>query len=151
LSPQWRKLLLAVHVIVSVGLLGTDAAVLALVTSGWLGSDPVTVYPAARLVGVILLLPLALLALVTGIALGLVTPWGLLRYWWVLISLLLTTAGTILAVAVLLPDLGAASAAALARRTIPTPSGLVSDSGAACCVLAATALLSYYKPFGRTR
>lgn len=150
LPPPWRKLLLTVHVIVSVGLLGTDAAVLALVTSGWLGdADPVTVYPAAHLLGTDLLLPLALLALVTGLALGLLTPWGLLRHWWVLISLVVNTGGTVLAVSVLLPGLDAAATAALAGHAVASPPSLVRDSGAACCVLIATVAISYYKPFGR--
>lgn len=152
LSPPWRKLLLSVHVIVSVGLLGTDTAVLALVTSGWLGdAGPVTIYPAARLLGTDLLLPLALLALVTGLALGLLTPWGLLRYWWVLISLVVNTAGTVLAVFVLLPGLDAAATAALAGHAVASPSSLVRDSGAACGVLITTVAISYVKPFGRIR
>lgn len=152
LSPPWRKLLLTIHVIVSVGLLGTDTAVLALVTSGWLGdAGPVTVYPAAHLLGTDLLLPLALLALVTGLALGLLTPWGLLRHWWVLISLVVNTAGTVLAVFVLLPGLDAAATAALAGQAVASPPSLVRDSGAACCVLITTVAISYYKPFGRIR
>ncbi|WP_327290196.1 hypothetical protein [Streptomyces sp. NBC_01198] len=152
LSPPWRKLLLTIHVTVSVGLLGTDAAVVALVTSGWLGhARPVTVYPAAHLLGEYLLLPLALLALVTGLALGLLTPWGLLRYWWVLISLAVNTVGTALAVFVLLPGLDTAATAALAGHAVASPSSLVRDSGAACCVLIATVAISYYKPFGRIR
>lgn len=152
MSPPWRKLLLTVHVVVAVGLLGADAAVLALVTAGWLGgAGPVTVYPAAHLLGTALLLPLALLALVTGVALGLLTPWGLLRHWWVLISLVVNTAGTVLAVFVLLPSLGAAASAALAGHAVASPSSLVRSSGSACCVLIATVAISYYKPFGRIR
>ena len=39
LPPQWRKALRAAHVTVSVGLLGSDAAVLTLASAGRLGSD----------------------------------------------------------------------------------------------------------------
>lgn len=151
LPPPWRKLLLAGHVTVSVGLLGTDSAVLTLVASGWLGTKPITVYPAAHMIGTYLLLPLALLAVLTGVALGLLTRWGLLRYWWVLISLVATSAGTLLAVFVLLPELDSAASAATADQPVTAPSGLVVDSGAACLVLAGTVLISYYKPLGRIR
>src|ERR1700712_3065309 len=37
-----------------------------------------------------LVIPGAFAALVSGIALSLVTPWGLTRYWWVLVKLVLT-------------------------------------------------------------
>ena len=37
-----------------------------------------------------LVIPGAFAALVSGIALSLVTPWGLARYWWVLVTLVLT-------------------------------------------------------------
>jgi hypothetical protein len=151
LPSRWRKVLRAAHVTVSVGLLGSDAAVLALTSAGRLGSDPVTVYPAAHLIGELLLLPLAVLALVTGIVLGLLTPWGLLRYWWVVISLAVTAGGTVLATFVLVPGLDVAASAALARHPVADTTGLVRDSGAACGVLIATVVLSYVKPFGRVR
>ncbi|MBM9509234.1 hypothetical protein [Actinacidiphila acididurans] len=151
LPPQWRKALRAAHVTVSIGLLGSDAAVLTLVSAGRLGSNPVTVYPAAHLIGQLLLLPLAVLALATGVALGLLTPWGLLRYWWVAISLAITAGGTALATFVLVPGLGSAASAALARHPVADATGLVRDSGAACCVLIATIALSYAKPFGTVR
>jgi len=51
LPQPWRKLLLAVHVAASVSVLGTDLALLALGIASVGGADPVTIYPAARLVG----------------------------------------------------------------------------------------------------
>ncbi len=155
LSSPWRKLLLSVHIIVSVGLLGTDAAVLILCIAGARGSDPRTVYPAAHLIGVTLLVPLALLAVATGLALGLLTPWGVVRYWWVTIKLALNVAGIVLALLVLVPTLGAAADAATAVAGAPVPSadrlGLVRDAAAASLVLVMTVLLAVYKPFGRLR
>ena len=150
LSPPWRKALRIVHVVASLGLLGADAAVLALAVAGWQGSNPLTVYPAGYLLGEFLVLPLALLALSTGVTLGLLTPWGLLRYWWVLISLVFTAGGTLLALFVLVPTLSAAAGVALAGGVPADTYGLVKDSGGASGVLLVTILLSYYKPFGRT-
>jgi hypothetical protein len=151
LTPRWRKLLMVVHLIVSLGLLGSDAAVLVLVIAGWLGSAASTVYPAAYLLGVTLLVPLGLLALVTGILQGLLTPWGLLRYWWVVVKLVLIVAGNLLAVFVLVPSLAAAAQTA-ATGTLPdNPFGLVRDASGATTVLIVTVVLSIYKPFGRLR
>lgn len=151
LSPPWRKLLMVVHLIVAVGLLGSDLAVLVLVTSGWRGAEPVTVYPAAHLISVVVLVPLALLAVATGLLQGLLTPWGLLRHWWVTIKLVLTVAGTVLALFVLTPSLAGAEQAALAGMSVAPVDkiGLVRASSAASVVLIVTVVLSVYKPFGR--
>lgn len=153
LSPRWRKTLVVVHVGTSVGLLGVDAAVLALDLAGAAGRDAPTVYPAARLLGGALLVPLALASLVTGMALGLFTPWGLVRHWWVAIKLTLTTAGTVLALVLLTPALSAAAGAALDGDVVPATQRweLVRNSGAASLVLVTTLVLSVVKPFGRIR
>src|SRR3954469_12310239 len=105
LAPRWRKLLLITHIGSSVGLLGTDATVLLLAVTGARGGDPAAVYPAARLIGSMLLVPAALLSLTTGVLLGLLTPWGLFRHWWVTAKLALTTAGAVLSLVVLTPAL----------------------------------------------
>jgi hypothetical protein len=153
LSPRWRKLLLTVHVAASVGLLGVDATVVALGVAGLRGSDPRTVYPAADLIGAALLLPLVLVALTSGVALGLLTPWGLLRHWWVTVKFALTVAGTVLAVLVLTPALGDAAQSARAGTALPATQRLelVRDAGAASVVLLTTVALSVHKPFGRLR
>src|SRR5215212_8305269 len=92
LSPRSRKLLLTLHIGSSVGLLGTDATVLLLAVTGARGGAPAAVYPAARLIGSLVLVPAALLSLTTGVLLGVLTPWGLFRHWWVTAKLALTTA-----------------------------------------------------------
>jgi hypothetical protein len=97
--------------------------------------------------------PLALLALTSGLALGLLTPWGLVRYWWVAIKLALTVAGTVLALLVLVPTLGTAATAAATGAPLSSAYrlGLVRDTAAASTVLITTVLLAVYKPFGRLR
>jgi hypothetical protein len=151
LSPRWRKLLLTTHIGTSVGLLGTDVTVLLLAVSGARGSDPVGVYPAARLIGSLLLVPAALLSLTTGVLLGLLTPWGLLRHWWVTAKLALTTAGAVLSLLVLTPALTALADGAGGSLPLAQRLELVRDSGAASGVLLVTLALSVYKPFGRIR
>lgn len=142
---------MVVHLIVAVGLLGSDLGVLVLVTDGWRGAAAVTVYPAAHLISVVVLVPLALLVVTTGVLQGLLTPWGLLKHWWVTIKLLLTIAGTMLALLVLTPSLAGAEQAALAGTGVPLSDkiGLVRSASAASVVLIVTVVLSVYKPFGR--
>src|SRR5215218_2354252 len=149
LAARWRKLLLTTHIGASVGLLGTDAGVLLLAVTGARGRSPDAVYPAAQLIGSLVLVPAALLSLATGVLLGLLTPWGLFRHWWVTVKLALTTAGAVLSLVVLTPALdGLADAPGgpLTQRL-----ELVRDSGAASVVLLCTLVLSVYKPFGRVR
>ena len=150
LAPTWRKLLLTTHIGSSVGLLGTDATVVLLAVTGACGSRPAAVYPAAQLIGSLLLVPAALLSMLTGVLLAVLTPWGLFRHWWVAVKLALTTAGAVLALVVLTPSL---SGLADARTPIPLAQRLelVRDSGAASLVLVGTLVLSVYKPFGRIR
>src|SRR3954463_10380764 len=147
LAPRWRKLLLVTHIGSSVGLLGADATVLLLAVTGARGGDPAAVYPAARLIGSLLLVPAAVLSLTSGVLLGLLTPWGLFRHWWVTAKLALTTAGAVLSLVVLTPALGGLAdgpGGPFAQRL-----ELVRDSGAASVVLLTTLVLSVYKPFGR--
>jgi hypothetical protein len=125
LSPRWRKLLVTAHVAATVSVLGADLVLLALGLSGAGGADPRTIYPAAHLVGTRLVAPLAALSLGSGLLLGLLTPWGLLRYWWVAIKLVITAALSGAVLFVLIPRLGAAATAA----TGPAPGMLTDGQG----------------------
>jgi hypothetical protein len=155
LSPRWRRLLLTVHLIVSVGLLGADAALIILNLAGLSGTDPATVYPAAHLIARAVVVPLALLALPTGLALGLLTPWGLIRYWWVTLKLGLTLVLSGMAVFVLTPRLGALADEATASPGVdlavadrlPVALAVMAAGG----VLILTVVLARYRPFGRLR
>ena len=153
LSPRWRKLLLTAHLIVAVGLLGADAALIALGIAGLRGADPATVYPAAHLVAVAVVVPLALLALATGLALGLLTQWGLVRHWWVTIKLALTVVLTGMALFLLTPRLGAladeATATAGAELAFADRLPVALAVMAAGAVLVLNVVLALYKPFGR--
>jgi hypothetical protein len=111
LSASWRKLLLTAHVAATVSVLGTDLVLLLLGLSSLSGADPRTIYPAAYLMGARLVAPLAVLSLSTGLLLGVLTPWGLFRYWWVTIKLAITTVLTGVVLFVLVPRLGAAAEA----------------------------------------
>ena len=129
LPPHSRRALLCWHVVSSVGWLGIDIGILVLVATGWGG--------AARLLGYAVLLPLALLSYVSGLLLGTLTPWGLLRYWWVAVKLALSTVGLALSVLVLLPGPDG-----------PAPAAAAAAAGLLLALLV-SAVLSVVKPFGR--
>jgi hypothetical protein len=154
LPQSWRNLLLSVHVAASVSVLGADLVLLVLGVASVSGADPVTIYPAASLIGTWLLAPLALTALATGLTLGLLTQWGLFTYWWVTIKLAIVTVLTGAVLFVLVPALGATAGAV----TGPTPrllsAGerlplLIAPASASTLLLVAL-LLAIFKPGWRT-
>ena len=94
MSPPVRKLMLTVHVTSSVGWLGAIAAYLALNVPALASKDEQTIRAAYLMMEPVMryaLIPLAATSLVTGIIQALGSPWGLLRHYWVTISLTLTT------------------------------------------------------------
>lgn len=94
LSRRNRRILLIVHVIVSVGWLGAGAAnvVLGITALRASGVPPYWCYRMIEVIDTWLVIPVAFSALVTGLVLGVGTPWGLIRHWWVLTKLVLTVA-----------------------------------------------------------
>jgi hypothetical protein len=153
LFPRWRKLLLVVHLVAAVGWVGAELVLLALAVSGVRGTDPRTVYPAAGLVGVWLVAPLAVVTLGTGLLQGLLTPWGLFRHWWVTIKLSLTTLMTGLVFFALLPGLRSAADAGTgsAALTATDRAQFLVPPSVASTLLVINVVLSVYKPGGRLR
>jgi len=162
LPPRWRNLLLTVHIVVAVGVLGTDLVLLTLATTALASRDPELVragYLAMGLLGEAVLLPLALAAPLTGILLGLGTAWGLARHWWVLTKLVLTIAVATAAVFVLRPALDRAAAQALQVPLAELPTTGIGQLGVAVTlapagallVLVAIVTLAVFKPWGQTR
>ncbi len=155
LSPQWRKPLLTLHVATAVSVLGTDLVLLVLGIASVTGAEPQTIYPAAHLVATWLLAPLAIVALGTGVLLGLLTQWGLLRYWWVTIKLGLTAILTAVILFVLVPRLGVAVETATAPDPRPFTNAerlpLVAAPAAGVTLLILMVVLAIYKPSWRLR
>jgi hypothetical protein len=154
MSPGIRKLMLTVHVTSSVGWLGAIVAYVALNAPVYLSDDEQTVRAAYLMMEPVLryaLIPLAAVALVTGIVQALGTPWGLLRHYWVTISLVLTA----FAFVVLMLHLPAVEAMAAVAAD---PAGDVDQLGGdlfhavgGLVVLLVPLALNIYKPRGLTR
>jgi hypothetical protein len=99
MSAPVRRLVLTVHVMVSVGWIGALAGFLVLAIVGVVSEDALTVrscYLAMDLVNRFVIVPAALLALGTGIIQAMGTPWGLLRHYWVVLKLVIIAAATVL-------------------------------------------------------
>jgi hypothetical protein len=86
-------LVVFVHVAVSVGWMGAGAAnVVLAMTAGYTSTVEVrrVCYLMMEQVDEFVIIPLAFAELISGLLLCWVTPWGLARYWWALVKLLLT-------------------------------------------------------------
>ncbi len=149
-----RKLVLAVHLTASLGWLGAVMAYVALGISATRTADAEVVrsaWTAMELVGWVVIVPLAVASLVTGVVVSLGTPWGLVRHYWVLISLGLT----ILATAVLLLHMPSVSATArIARESdgaqLAQLGGDLGHAVGGLVVLLVVTVLNVYKPQGLT-
>ena len=94
-GKRTRHLLVFAHVVVSLGWMGAGLANVVLAMTGGYTSDAAVrrvCYQMISAVDTFLVIPGAFAALVSGIVLSLVTPWGLVRHWWVLSKLVLTVA-----------------------------------------------------------
>jgi hypothetical protein len=150
LSPFERKAALTAHVIASVGWLGADVVLLALGVAGLATADVPTrdaVYRTAWLLGPYVLLPFGLLALLSGVLLGLGTKWGLLRHRWVVAKLVGTLGAVVAVTFALLPTLHSAYAGVAAGRGPGDAAySLVAAPSVALALYTAMTVLSYWKP-----
>lgn len=110
LSQRWRKTVLVVHIIGAGTWIGVDVMVAVLVLVGWASPDAQLAGLAYRALGTFVVAPMlaaGLVTLATGLMLGLGTKWGLARFWWVLIKLVLTVVMCTLIVVALQPEMAA--------------------------------------------
>jgi len=157
MPPGLRKIVLIAHVVSSVGWFGAVAAFLALAIAGLTGHDARLVraaYLAMELTGWYVIVPLSLASFLTGLVSSVGTTWGLFRYYWVVVKLVIIIPATILLLVHMQPISDVARAAAettlsatdLQRLRIE----LVAEAGAALVVLLVATTLSVYKPRGMT-
>jgi hypothetical protein len=160
MTPSFTKFALTTHITTSVGWLGAVAGFLVLSIAGVASHDSEVVrgvYISMNLIGLYVIVPLSLAALLTGLVQSLGTHWGLFRHYWVLTKFLLTIGATWL---LLLHQF--ATVARAARRVSAAAPGvfpevgelavqLLGDAGLALLALLAITTLSVYKPWGRTR
>lgn len=155
LPPAWRKGFVGLHVVSSGGLIGATAGVIILAlraaTAGH--TDAHALYESGLTFAFALAIPFSFGSLLTGLVLGFGTPWGVLRYYWVvakialLIAIILTGA---LAVGPGLERLADDSAAGLQKAALGDDRYYLTLAGVANLVFILTAIgLGVFKPWGR--
>lgn len=159
MNPALRKLNLTAHITFSVGWLGSAAAFLALAVANLTSQDVQTVraaYLSMKVIGWVVIVPLSIASLLTGLVQSLGTRWGLFRHFWVLMKLLITVFSTLVLLMFmqnLSESAGAAAGPALSLSDLSVlrkPAAL-QHSGVGLLLLLAATALSVYKPWGLTR
>ncbi|MDT0455616.1 DUF2269 domain-containing protein [Streptomyces sp. DSM 41527] len=153
LSRPARRALLVLHIAVSVSWLGLTLGLLALGVTGYTTGSPDMAgiaYRAMKIFGDWLVLPVALVSLVSGLVLSLGTAWGLARHRWVCVKFWLTLITVLLSVFSLRPGINDLAAEAAAGAPHPDISLVVAPAVATATYLFLTAI-SVLKPWGPTR
>jgi hypothetical protein len=157
LSRPIRRTLLLAHIACAGTWLGMDVVLGVLVFDAMSSAaDPgsAVLVAAAAAVGAWPLAVIAVLTLLTGVALGLGTPYGLVRHWWVGLKLAITVVLAVLIVVLLVPLLEGAGEAARSAITDrrPVPVGLlVYPPVVSSSALLVAMALAVFKPWGRIR
>jgi hypothetical protein len=153
MRPRLRKAVLTAHVVSAVGWIGAVAAYLMLALAAET-SDSVETVRAAFIAMELLyfaLVPLATVALLTGLAQALGTSWGLLRHYWVLAKFVLTVVAFVVMV------LNLEKVSEHAEHVVhSSAAGLsaahdVQHALGGLVILLLTAILGLHKPRGLTR
>jgi hypothetical protein len=161
LSPALRKAVLVLHIVTAISWMGVDIALLALLITARTTDDPALVasgFTAVRMIVPVAVPPLSLGILATGLFLGLGTRWGVLRYWWVVVKLLLSLVMTALVFVSLVPAVntiavaapGTISADALRASLGALPTMLLFPPVVSFLMLGVAAVLSIFKPWHQT-
>ncbi|MEV5607080.1 DUF2269 domain-containing protein [Streptomyces sp. NPDC052225] len=154
LQRRPRRALLVVHVAASACWLGVTLGLLALaVTATTTGAGP-AVEASARSMKLFadwLVIPLALLTLLSGLVLSLGTPWGLARHRWIYVKFWLTLATTTASVLVLRPGVDDAVATISAGGQVPRAADLLAGPIVSLASYVFMTAISVLKPWGLTR
>lgn len=158
LDKQVRKGVLLVHIASAGTWLGLDIAMAVAIFTAVGTDDPSTKALAYQALGQFIYWPLlasSTLCLASGVLMGLGTSYGLVRYWWVTIKLVLNIVLTLLVVFALRPgvmeladqgrEVAAGGSVTFAEDSILFPP-IVS-----LIALTVAFVLSTFKPFGRIR
>jgi hypothetical protein len=162
MTPALRKLTITAHVTFSIGWLGAVAAFLVLSIAGLTSHDAEVVrgaYLSMDLISRFIVIPMCFAALATGLLQALGTPWGLFRYYWIVMKFGLAIFATI---ALLIHQFavmaeaakrvsGAAAETLFSAELGPLKTELVRAPSLAILLLLVVTTLGVYKPWGLTR
>lgn len=158
LGRRARTVVLIVHILAASAWIGIDVLVAVLVGVGSLAADPALRGLAYQALAQFVVLPMAVAAVVSllsGILLGLGTRWGLVRYWWVAVKLVLNALMVTLIVVLLQPGMAEVGLAgrqlAADGATAVDTSFLVFPPAVSLSMLTLAVVLAVAKPWGRIR
>ncbi len=162
MTPAVRKLTITAHVTFSVGWLGAVAAFLVLSIAGLTSHDAEVVrgaYLSMELISRFVIIPMSFAAVATGLLQALGTPWGLFRYYWIVMKFGLAIFATVAllmhqfaVMAVAAKRVSGAAAETLFAADFGTlKTELVRAPSLAILLLLGVTTLGVYKPWGLTR
>lgn len=161
LAPAVRKSLLVLHAVTGISWMGVDIALLVLLITARTTNDAalvISAFHAIRMIVPVAVPPLSFGILITGLILGWGTSWGLVRYWWVLVKLLLSLVMTVLVFSSLVPAINSLaipsttslSAEAVRASMGSIPTQLMFPPVVSFLMLGIATVLSIFKPWRRT-
>jgi hypothetical protein len=144
LGRRPRRAVLVAHVLSSVGWFGVAGMVLfLLLVAGSNGTgDARAVYRVVE-TSIWVSVPVAAVSGLTGVLLGLGTPWGVAKHWWVVLK-------EIAFVPLVMTDLLVVAPSVHDAARGGSTAGLFDPAIAHCVVLALASVVSILTPFGRT-
>jgi uncharacterized membrane protein len=153
LGKDLRKTWLVIHIVSAGAWIGMDLAMAVLVFTAMWTSDPQTAalcYQVLELFAVWPMLISGVICLISGVALGLGTKYGLVRYWWVAVKLVLNV---VLCVLVLFALRSGVQEAAEYGRTMtgPAPGDMIFPPIVSTVSLLFATVISVFKPWGKVR
>ncbi len=158
LTPHVRKLALTAHVTSSVGWVGALAVFFAHSLATLLSKDEQVVRAASLAMGLtawLVIMPLSIAAVLTGLIQALGTAWGVARHYWVLFKLVLTALATGVLLLKLQPISDLATAAGQVGFSIADTAALRTSltvhAAGGLVILMAALCLAIYKPAGEIR
>jgi len=158
MSRGLRRAVLTVHIVAAGAWIGIDVVLGVLVFTAMFTSSTDTEALSYQALDLFVFWPLliaGLVSLASGITLGLGSNYGLVRYWWVAVKLVLNLVLTALVVIALRPGLSEAArygdALAAGQPTDTTVTGLAFPPIVSGLALLTATILSVYKPWGRIR
>jgi hypothetical protein len=157
MRPRTRKGVLVAHIVAAGSWIGLDVMLGVLIFTPLLTSDTAVAALCYQALPLLLwpILLSGLMCLVTGIVLGVGTHHGLVRYWWVLVKLILNVVLTLLVLVLLRPGLDEAAEAgrqlAAGGSAGVDLSNMVFPPIVSGVSLVVATVLAVYKPWGRVR
>jgi hypothetical protein len=158
LGRNARRVMLVAHILSGGAWVGIDVIVAVLVVTGWFSDDTTVRGIAYQALGQFVVWPMltaGLVCLVSGVVLGLGSKYGLVRYWWVAVKLVLNIVLCVLIVVALRPGMGEVvdhgRALAAGRVSTVDVTTLFFPPAVSLVTLSFATVLGVVKPWGRIR